>query len=860
MEIRSLSLPIEFPPGDAGLKELGRGVARLRTVRGVREASASGEKAELRLLVDTSQFSTERLEYELSAAGVRLKTPVVRRVLLLERLDSPETARAITRALNEISGVLLAKVDFATGQGRIEYLASVSPERLLGTVARFRVSARFADAPAIDRRPSLSFKSRVPDLLALGAAIVLWKGGASVRFSPLFLRGLPASPLLFALASLCAGWRPLGAALRCARQESSERNALLAICWFAGLAALGRWGEAAGSLILLRAGELALAALLTRFRSRWRDLPPPARESLSAALLPSNPYVNLLRLPVMRGLFLVGLLTAGFAVAPSLLISGLAAQRWGVWAYRGLVLLPLASSEVFYLAASAAVAAALNSGREDGLWFRGGASLKTLAGAKAAAYAKTGVLTQGNVVVEDALPYYGWTCADVLRVAAALQPDRRHPIARALREAAAPFRKVIALEASDCVAEEGGGVAGTVDDIRFFLGSRRWMQRHRVPLMRQAEEAIAFAEARGLSIALLGVEGGLLGLIVFRDTFRADATEGIAALKGLRFAAQTLISGDGASVAAQTAQAMGLEALESSAGEAERNERVAELRGRIRGPVLAVGDGAFDAALLDAADAAFCMNTAARPDAALFATIAAQNDDFSSMPRAVRFARRMDAALLRAWGLTLTAKAALLIAALLFPLPLPAMVMAEAALALLAAGFLLTVVPPRLRRTEGDVAPAGTSVESAPTVADAPAPPAPPYSEETEPVEVPEPMLELVFTCDPSADEEPTPDRVYPRWESFVVPFYGEPLRFGRKFPTLSLAVQVEDEGVSRLHGEVRLDEARPVIVDLRSTNGIRHNSKGPKALIAAETPAPIKFGDTLYVGRNTRIEVRAPQ
>ena len=131
---------------------------------------------------------------------------------------------------------------------------------------------------------------------------------------------------------------------------------------------------------------------------------------------------------------------------------------------------------------------------------------------------------------------------------------------------------------------------------------------------------------------------------------------------------------------------------------------------------------------------------------------------------------------------------------------------------------------------------------------------------ELEPIEVPEPLLELVFTCDPSADEEPNAYRSYPQWESFVVPFYGEPLRFGRKYPAMSSGVQVEDEGVSRLHGEIRLEGSRPVIVDLRSSNGIRRNSKARKALIETETPAPIKFGDTLYVGRNTRIEVRAPQ
>ncbi len=860
MEIRSLSLPVEFPSGEAGLRELGRLVARLRTTRGICEASVNSERGELRLTVDAAQFSTARLEYELGLFGVQMKFPIVRRVLLLERLDAPETARAIAQVLNAFSSVLVANVDFAAALGRVEYLASVSPDALLAAAARFGVVARFADAPVSDRRRPLISPSRASDLLALFAAVAFWSVGAALSASSLALTAFPLVPTLFLLAALGAGGRSLGAALRCARQQSSERNALLALCWSAGLTALGHGREAALGLIVLRSGEFALAAALFRFRAQIRRLPPAELERFSLMLSPANPYAKMIRFPGLRWLFLMGLLTAGFAVAPSLLIPGLIAADWSAWAYRGLVLLPLASSDAFHVAASVAVSSAQRCGMAGGLWFRGGAALKSLASARGAAFAKTGVLTQGDFVVEDAVPYYGWTCADVLRVASILQTDSRHPLARALRTAAAPFRNVIALEASDCLAAEGGGVAGTVDDIRFFLGSRRWMQQNRVPMMRQAEEAIAFAEAQGNSISLLGVEGGLLGLIVFRDTIRADAPEAVIDLRTLGIAPQVLISGDGDSVAARTAQAMGLDATAGSFGERERAERLADLRQKARGPVFAIGDGAFDAALLDAADAGLCLN-AARPAASLFATVTTQSNDFISLSYAIRLARRMDAALLRVWGLTLTAKVALLAAAILLPLSLPVMALAESLLALLIAGLMLLAVPLRLRRT-GPVAPPVEPFPAPNTALPdfAAAPFVLSQQAASESAAIPEPLLELVFYCDPSADEEPNPDRVYPDWEPFIVPFYGDTLHFGRKSPTLSLAVQVEDEGISRLHGEMRLDGNSPIIMDLHSTNGIRRNGRTPKFLIPCETPTPVKFGDTLYVGRNTRIEIRAPK
>ena len=696
------------------------------------------------------------------------------------------------------------------------------------------------------------------------------------------------------------GVAPLSASYRCLWNQASERNGLLAVCWFAGLATLGHWNAAAGGLIVLQAGELALSAALLRFRLQWRDLTPDSREAASLSLAPFNPYTGLLWLPTLRWLFLVGLLTAAFAVAPALLIPGIRAQEWRDWAYRGLVLLPLASPEIFYSIASVAVAAALRSGRENGLWFRGGAALKNLAVVKAAAYAKTGILTQGRIKVEQTIPYYGWASADVLRVASVLQSDPLHPIARALQEAAAPSPIPTPLTANDCIAAEGAGVAGTVEDIRFFLGSRRWMQSCRVPLMRQAEEAIAAAEAKGLSVSLLGVEGGLLGLIVFRDKSRDAAPQSVSALRDLGLAPLALISGDSVSVTERTALEMGLENTDSSFGEAERKARIAGIRERAEGLTLAVGDGAFDSALLDAADAGFCMNAAARPNAAFFATVTTQSEDFAPLPQAILLSRRMDAALFRAWGYVLAMKVALLFAALLLPIPLPSLVFAEALAALLTAKYLLWAVPINTRRMETAPAPAKTPAPAPsamlPAAAATLAPPKPaktpaprpekaltpkpvktpaairpaknaapetnsqkygddaalliPDSPTAElgPIVIPEPMLELVFVCDSSVDEKPTAFSVYPQWETFVVPFYGEPLRFGRKYPAMSLSVQVEDDQVSRLHGELRLEGNRPVIVDLHSSNGIRRNSKSVKALIEKETPTPIKFGDTLIL------------
>jgi pSer/pThr/pTyr-binding forkhead associated (FHA) protein len=116
-----------------------------------------------------------------------------------------------------------------------------------------------------------------------------------------------------------------------------------------------------------------------------------------------------------------------------------------------------------------------------------------------------------------------------------------------------------------------------------------------------------------------------------------------------------------------------------------------------------------------------------------------------------------------------------------------------------------------------------------------------------------------VFCCDSSADEQPIPGYVYPDWEPIRVLFTGEPIRFGRRAQTSALSLQLEDQGMSRLHGEIRLEGRRPVIVDLCSTNGIRRNGQAVSALIPPARPVPLRTGDRLWIGRNTRLEIRLP-
>ncbi|MBY0337011.1 MAG: heavy metal translocating P-type ATPase, partial [Acetobacteraceae bacterium] len=74
---------------------------------------------------------------------------------------------------------------------------------------------------------------------------------------------------------------------------------------------------------------------------------------------------------------------------------------------------------------------------ELGVLFRRGAALQALSGVRAVAMDKTGTLTEGRPALADLVPAPGWSEAEALAVAAALEARTEHPLARAVREAAA---------------------------------------------------------------------------------------------------------------------------------------------------------------------------------------------------------------------------------------------------------------------------------------------------------------------------------------------------------------------------------------------------------------------------------------
>jgi Cu+-exporting ATPase len=219
---------------------------------------------------------------------------------------------------------------------------------------------------------------------------------------------------------------------------------------------------------------------------------------------------------------------------------------------------------------------------------------------------KTGTLTQGKPVLAALLPH-GVSEDRLLALAAAIQHNSEHTLARAVLDAAAR-RAQAALTVSAVSALPGRGLAAIVEGAELILGSSRLMQERSIdtaPLAQQAQEL----EASGHTISWLADAGRreLLGLLAFADQPKPTAQAAISRLRA-RGIDTVMLTGDNEGSANAIARQLGIGRVEANLLPADKSAAVAALKQQGRN-VAMVGDGINDAPALAAAHVGIAMSS-----------------------------------------------------------------------------------------------------------------------------------------------------------------------------------------------------------------------------------------------------------
>ncbi|QXC60588.1 heavy metal translocating P-type ATPase [Aquihabitans sp. G128] len=210
---------------------------------------------------------------------------------------------------------------------------------------------------------------------------------------------------------------------------------------------------------------------------------------------------------------------------------------------------------------------------------------------------KTGTLPKGQHTVIGVATTTG-TTEDVVRIAAAVEADSEHPLARAIVRAAEDTGA--RSHATDFRSITGRGVEATVDGDRYAVGGPARLRQRDLTSPVQLAEDIAAWTGRGAAVLYLVRDTDIIGALALEDEIRPEAREAIDDLHRIGRKV-VMITGDAQQVADAVAADLGVDEVFAEVLPEDKANKVAELQERGL-TVAMVGDGVNDAPALACAD------------------------------------------------------------------------------------------------------------------------------------------------------------------------------------------------------------------------------------------------------------------
>jgi len=266
---------------------------------------------------------------------------------------------------------------------------------------------------------------------------------------------------------------------------------------------------------------------------------------------------------------------------------------------RMVTVLVIACPHALGLAVPLVIAISTTLGARNGLLVRDRRGLEEARNLTTVVFDKTGTLTLGEHRVVEVTTVDGMSADEAIRLAAGLERDSEHPIARAIVKSAEE-RKLSIPALTDFEYVAGRGVKATVDGRKLAGGGPNLLASLSIKPERALSAATERAASRGESAVYL-IEGSqVLAVFAVADVVRPESSEAIRQLheKGIEV---VMITGDAQPVADAVAKALGIDAVVAQVLPDQKAKRIQELQARGK-KVAMVGDGVNDAPALVTAD------------------------------------------------------------------------------------------------------------------------------------------------------------------------------------------------------------------------------------------------------------------
>ncbi|HEU4678077.1 MAG TPA: copper-translocating P-type ATPase [Terrimicrobiaceae bacterium] len=306
---------------------------------------------------------------------------------------------------------------------------------------------------------------------------------------------------------------------------------------------------------------------------------------------------------------------AGYFVPAVIAIAVITFIAWAIWgpapamAY-GLVnavaVLIIACPCALGLATPMSIMVGVGRAAQNGILVKNAEALETTERVTHLVTDKTGTLTAGKPRVTRQLAAPGGDEGELLRIAASLEQNSEHPLARAIvdlaKEAGATLSPV-----TDFESTTGGGVMGKLDGKTVRVGKRKFLEESGVGIPEDLDREAQQLQEKAQTVVWAAVDNSAAGLLAIADPIKETTPKAIEALHDLGLKV-IMCTGDNRKTAEAVAHELGIDDFTAEVMPQDKIDIIKKLKSQ--GAIVAMaGDGINDAPALAEAHVGIAMGT-----------------------------------------------------------------------------------------------------------------------------------------------------------------------------------------------------------------------------------------------------------
>ena len=273
---------------------------------------------------------------------------------------------------------------------------------------------------------------------------------------------------------------------------------------------------------------------------------------------------------------------------------------WTIALMHAVAVLVIACPCALGLATPAAIMVGMGKAVKHGIWFKDAAAMEEAAHVDAVVLDKTGTLTEGRpqVAAVYCVLDSGFDEDALYRIAAAVEQNAAHPLARAI-VSAAQARGLEIPTAQNAQTVVGAGITAEVEGVGLVKAGKLDFAELKLP------ENLSDDVWRIASIVAVSANGKPIGAFALADALKTDTAEAIGRLKKHGIDVY-IMSGDNQGTVEYVAKQLGIAHAFGNMSPRDKAAEVQKLKAAGK-TVAMVGDGINDAPALAAANVSFAM-------------------------------------------------------------------------------------------------------------------------------------------------------------------------------------------------------------------------------------------------------------